>query len=265
MGPQPDDRVALITGGARGIGLAIARRLARQGISVCLTDLDSEPAQAAAASIERDGGIALALAGDVARREDCDRWAAAAADRFGDLHILVNNAGVTRDAFVHKMSDEQWRLVQDVVLGGAFNMIRAVSPWFRDRERTAPRRIVNITSVSGIYGSPGNINYSSAKAGLIGMTRTLAAEWARFGVTVNAVAPGFISTRMTAARDEVGGGLGMPAEIRDQIVARIPLGRAGEPDDVAAAVSFFCAPDAGFITGQVLEVHGGLPDVNVTR
>jgi 3-oxoacyl-[acyl-carrier protein] reductase len=259
-----DDRVAIITGAGRGIGLAIAKRLARDGNAVCITDLDGDLAQAAATAIEREGGRALGLAGDVTRPAECERWARAAAEEFGDVHILVNNAGLTRDAFVHKMSDEQWRLVGDIVLGGTFNMVRAVSPWFRDRGRAAPRRIVNIASVSGIYGSPGNANYSAAKAGVIGFTRSIALEWARFGVTVNAVAPGFIVTRLTAAR-EAPGQFGIPADLRDAIVARIPLGRPGDPDDVATAVAFFCAPDAGFITGQVLEVHGGLPDINVTR
>jgi len=255
-------RVALITGAGRGIGFAIAQRLARDGLAVCVTDLDPEPAQAAAAAIEREGGTALALTGNVARPEDCELWACTAADQFGDLHVLVNNAGITRDAMVHRMSDEQWGLVQDVVLGGAFHMIRAVAPWFRDRERGAPRRIVNIASVSGIYGSPGNANYASAKAGMIGLTRSIAAEWARFGVTVNAVAPGFIVTRLTAARDTPDQ-FGIPPKTREAIVGRIPLGRPGEPADVAAAVSFFCSPEAGFVTGQVLEVHGGLADINV--
>jgi 3-oxoacyl-[acyl-carrier protein] reductase len=261
--PQSDARVALITGAGRGIGLAIARRLASDGVAVCIADLDLEPAQAAASLIESEGGQALALAGDVARLEACVGWAEAAVERFGNLHILVNNAGLTRDAMVHRMSDEQWQLVQDVVLGGAFNTVRAVAPWFRDRERRAPRRIVNVASVSGIYGSPGNVNYSAAKAGVIGLTRTIAAEWARFGVTVNAVAPGFITTRMTAARTGERE-LGMPPDVRDAIIARIPVGRAGEPEDVAAAVAYFCSPDAGFVTGQVLEIHGGLPDITVT-
>jgi 3-oxoacyl-[acyl-carrier protein] reductase len=263
MANVSDDRVALITGGGRGIGLAIARRLARNGNAVCVADLDPGPAQVAAAAIEREGGRALALAGDVARPEDCEDWARAAAERFGDVHILVNNAGLTRDAMVHRMSDEQWQVVQDVVVSGSFHMVRAVAPWFRDPERKAPRRIVNVASVSGIYGSAGNANYSSAKAGLIGFTRTIAAEWARFGVTVNAVAPGFIATRLTAARAP-GEALGIPAEVRNAIVARIPVGRAGEPEDVASAVSFFCSPEAGFVTGQVLEVHGGLFDINLT-
>ena len=235
-----------------------------EGAAVCLTDLDEGPVREAADNLAAGGAQALGLSGDVAKREDCERWAAQAAERFGGLHVLVNNAGLTRDAFVHRMTDDEWDLVQDVVLRGSFNCIRAVAPWFRDKERGAPRRIVNVTSVSGIYGSVANANYSSAKSGLIGLTRTIAREWAPFGVTVNAVAPGFIATRLTAARSDVDA-LGMPPEVRDSIVARIPVGRAGEPEDVAAAVAFFCAPDAGFVTGQVLEVHGGLPDITVTQ
>jgi 3-oxoacyl-[acyl-carrier protein] reductase len=256
-------RVALITGAGRGIGAAIAHRLAGQGVAVGVIDLDPVPARETAASIEAAGGSALALAGDVSSAEDAQRWAHEAADRFGGLDILVNNAGLTRDAMIHRMDRATWDVVQDVVLGGAFNMIQAVAPWFRDRERTHPRSIVNVSSVSGIYGSPGNANYSAAKAGLIGLTKSISAEWARFGVTVNAVAPGFIDTRMTAARQSADG-LGMSAEIRDSIVARIPLGRPGSPDDVAAAVGFFCSPEAGWITGQVLEIHGGMPDITVT-
>jgi len=256
-------RVALITGAGRGIGAAIATRLAAGGAAVAVIDLDVEPANETAAAIERDGGAALALAGDVADAEACARWAQAAAERFGGLDILVNNAGLTRDAMVHRMDRATWDIVQNVVLGGAFNMIQAVAPWFRDRERSRPRRIVNVSSVSGIYGSPGNANYASAKAGLIGLTKSIAAEWARFGVTVNAVAPGFIDTRMTAAR-EGSGGLGMPSEIRESLVSRIPLGRVGTSDDVAAAVAYLCSEDAGYVTAQVLEIHGGMPDISVT-
>lgn len=256
-------RVALVTGAGRGIGAAIANHLARAGVAVAAIDLDVEPAEQVAAEIVKTGGRALALAGDVSRSEDCRRWAQEAADVLGAPEILVNNAGLTRDAMVHRMDRETWEVVQNVVLGGAFNMIQAVAPWFRDRERRRARRIVNISSVSGIYGSPGNANYSSAKAGLIGLTKSISAEWARFGVTVNAVAPGFIDTRMTAAR-EGAGGLGMSAEVREAIVSRIPLGRAGTADDVAAAVEFLCSEAAGFITGQVLEIHGGMPDISVT-
>lgn len=258
-----DGQVALVTGAGRGIGLAIAQRLAADGAAVCITDLDEAPAVAGAAALEADGARMLALGGDVTKAADCERWCQTTVERFGDLHILVNNAGLTRDAMVHRMTDEQWDAVLDVVLRGAFNCVRAAAPWLRDKERRAPRRIVNITSVSGIYGSPGNLNYSAAKAGLIGLTRSLAREWGAFGVTVNAVAPGFIETRMTKARTDGGGAI--PPEIRERIVASIPAGRAGSPADVAQAVAFFCSPQSSFITGQVLEVHGGKPDITVTQ
>jgi 3-oxoacyl-[acyl-carrier protein] reductase len=257
-----DGQVALVTGSARGIGLAIAQRLAAEGAAVCITDLDEGPALAAAAELEATGAQVLALGGDVAAPADCERWCAATVERFGDLHILVNNAGLTRDAMVHRMTDEQWDAVHDVVLKGTFNCVRAAAPWLRDKERRAPRRVVNISSVSGIYGSPVNLNYSAAKAGVIGLTRALAREWGGFGVTVNAIAPGFIETRMTDARTEAGGAI--PAEIRERIVASIPAGRAGLPADIAQAVAFFCSPGSDYITGQVLEVHGGRGDITVT-
>ncbi len=149
------------------------------------------------------------------------------------------------------------------MLRGTFNCIRAVAPWFRDRERSAPRRIVNIASVSGIYGSVGNANYSAAKAGVIGLTRSVAREWARYGVTVNAVAPGYVETRLTAARTGPDDPFGIPPQVREALLARIPVGRGGTPEDIAHAVAFFCSPDSGYVTGQVLEVDGGMPDITV--
>jgi 3-oxoacyl-[acyl-carrier protein] reductase len=263
-GARPlEGRVALVTGAARGIGRAIAERLALQGAAVCVTDVDAGPVEAAAAELEGAGHRAIAVAGSVADLDHCREAAQAAADGLGGLHVLVNNAGLTRDALVHKMGDEEWDLVQDVVLRGTFNCIRAVAPWFRDRERSAPRRIVNIASVSGIYGSVGNANYSAAKAGVIGLTRSVAREWARYGVTVNAVAPGYVETRLTAPRTSPDDAYGIPPDVREALLARIPVGRGGTPGDIANAVAFFCSPDSGYVTGQVLEVDGGMPDITV--
>jgi 3-oxoacyl-[acyl-carrier protein] reductase len=254
--------VALVTGAGRGIGQAIAERLGAEGAAICVADVDDEAARETAAVLGQKGTRAIAVAGDVAKPDDCRRMAETAAGELGGLHILVNNAGLTRDAMVHRMDDSTWDLVQDVVLRGTFNCVRAVAPWFRDRERMAPRRIVNISSVSGVYGSIGNANYAAAKAGVIGFTKSLAREWARFGVTANAVAPGFIETRLTAERQ---GDFGIPRELREELIARIPVGRAGLPEDVAGAVAYFCSPGAGYVTGQVLEVHGGMAEIAVTE
>jgi 3-oxoacyl-[acyl-carrier protein] reductase len=263
-GAKPlEGRVALVTGAARGIGLAIARRLAEDGASVCLTDLDAEAVEAARAELQDGGAAASAVAGSVADPEHCRAAAEAAATRFGELHILVNNAGLTDDAMLHRMTDGQWDLVNDVVLRGTFNMLRAVAPYFRDRERTAPRRVVNIASAAGLYATVGNANYSAAKAGVIALTRTVAREWAGFGVTVNAVAPGFVQTRLTAPRSDPGDRLGFPSAAVERILAKIPVGRPGTPEDIAHAVAFLCSPQSGYITGETLEVSGGLGDLQL--
>jgi 3-oxoacyl-[acyl-carrier protein] reductase len=260
---QLDGRVALVTGAARGIGFAIAGRLAAEGARVCVTDLDADALAEAERALAAAGAQATSIAGSVADPDHCQAAAEAAVERFGDLHILVNNAGLTADAMVHRMTDAQWNLVHDVVVRGAFNMIRAVSPWFRDRERTVPRRIVNIASVSGIYGTVGNANYSAAKAGVIALTRSIAREWAPFGVTANAVAPGFVQTRLTASRESRKAGFGMPEDALQRILANIPVGRGGTPEDIANAVAFFCSPESGYVTAQTLEVHGGLADLQI--
>ncbi len=259
-----EGRVAIVTGAGRGIGRAIVQRLSDEGAAVCITDVDDDVAATAAREIADGGGRAIAVAGSVADPEHCREAAETAADRLGGLHILVNNAGLTRDGMIHRMSDADWDIVNDVVLRGSFNMLRAVAPWFRDRERSAPRRAVNISSVSGIHGSIGNANYASAKAGVIALTKSIAREWARFGVTVNAVAPGYIETRLTAVRESPDQTFGIPGDVREKLLARIPVGRGGTPEDVAHAVAFFCSPESGYITGQTLEAHGGMADISVT-
>jgi 3-oxoacyl-[acyl-carrier protein] reductase len=269
-----EGKVAVVTGSGRGIGKAIVLRLGAAGAKVVINDLDPGPAYEVEKEVRSSGVEAAIALGSV-----CDAGTAAAimdkaAAQWGRLDILVNNAGLTRDAMIHRMTDEQYNLVLDVVLRGAFNCIRAAAPHMREAAREEKkkgilqhRKIVNIASIAGVNGAVGNANYAAAKAGLIGLTKAIAKEWAGFRVNCNAVAPGIVDTRMTAARSteemKDPAGLGIPAEIRDKIVKQMPMGRIGTPEDVAAAVEFLASPGSDFITGQVLVVDGGVDFINV--
>lgn len=249
--PGVEGRVALVTGGAQGIGAAIARRLAAGGARVAVLDLQQAAAETVATEITDAGGAAVGLGGDVSRRDQVQAAVEAVVDRFGALHILVNNAGVLRDNLLFKMSDDDWTTVLDVHLRGAF-----LASQIAQRHMVEARygRIVSMSSTSAL-GNRGQANYSTAKAGLQGLTKTLAIELGPFGVTVNAVAPGFIETAMTKATAER---IGMTIEqMREASAAATPVRRGGVPDDVANAVAFFCAQESGYVTGQVLYVDGG--------
>lgn len=254
------DRVVLVTGAGRGIGAAIATRFARDGASVVVNDLDVDVAQSAVDEITAAGGTAVAVGGSVADPDAAAEIVAKAADTYGQLDVLVNNAGITRDQMMHKMTDDTWNLVVDVILKGTFNMTRAAAPLLRgskDAPNTYHRKVVNIASTNGVYGLAANANYSAAKAGVIGLTKSNAREWARFKVNVNAVAPGYIGgTRMTSATDTETG-LGMPSELIPKIESQIPIGRGGTPEDVAGACVWLASPDSDYCTGQVIELHGG--------
>jgi 3-oxoacyl-[acyl-carrier protein] reductase len=237
-----DGKVALVTGGSRGIGAAIARELGAAGARVAVNYRESsDVANEIAAEI---GGIAMA--GDVADREQAAALVTRVEEELGDLDCLVNNAGVTRDGLIARMSDEDWDAVLDTNLRGTFNTCRAVS---RKMLRRRSGSIVNLTSVVGIHGNPGQANYAASKAGIIGLTKALARELGTRGVRVNAVAPGYIDTELTDV---------LPDEVRNAILGNTPLGRLGEPEDVARAVRFLCSDEAAFVTGAVLLVDGGL-------
>ena len=244
-----EGRVALVTGAARGIGLAVATRLAEEDAKVCLTDV-ADPEEAA--DRLADGGLDVFGARlDVTAGDQVEAVVGEAVARYGRLDILVNNAGVTRDNFLYKMSDADWKTVLDVHLTGAFLCSRAAQG---PMVENGYGRIVNVSSVSAL-GNRGQANYSAAKAGLQGFTRTLAAELGRFGITANAVAPGFVETEMTRATAER-----MGVDWETFVAARvkdIPVGRSGKPEDIAAAILFFASEEAGFVSGQVMYVAGG--------
>ncbi len=238
-------QVVLISGAAQGIGAATARRFAGEGARLALLDFQPEPLAATAAACEALGAEVLTEAGSVTDRAAWDKVVAAAVARWGRLDVLINNAGITRDGRFEQMSTEQFDLVLDVNLRGVFHGAQAALPHLL----AARGCIVNTSSVVGQHGNYGQTNYAAAKAGVIGMTKTWAREFGPKGVRVNAVAPGFITTPMTAA---------VPAKVAEKMTAAVPLQRLGEPEDIAAAYAFLASADASYITGTVLEVNGGM-------
>jgi len=248
------DKVAWITGAGAGIGRATAVRFAGEGACLVLGDLDEAGLQETAAAVEASGGQAVAVAGDITRREAAERMVAAALERFGQLDILINNAGINRDGLVVKvkdgqvqlMGDDQWDPVLAVNLKGTFLCAQAAAVPMIERGKGG--RVVNTSSI-GALGNIGQANYAASKAGVIGLTKTLALEWARFGITVNCIAPGATATRMTA---------GIPEKLMEGLLAKIPLRRLAQPEEIAEAHLFLASDAAAYITGQVLFVDGGI-------
>ncbi|MBA4603402.1 SDR family NAD(P)-dependent oxidoreductase [Thermoactinomyces mirandus] len=246
------DRAAIVTGSGRGIGAATARRLAEEGARITVTDINEEACEQTAAAICEAGGDAIAVPCDITNRQQVEEMVQKTADTFGQVHILVNNAGVIRDNLVHKMTDDDWDTVMNVHLKGAFYASRAAQRFM------VPQRygkIVNFSSTSAL-GNRGQLNYATAKAGIQGFTKTLAIELGKFNINVNAVAPGFIETDMTRATAER---IGISfEELKKAAAERSLLGRTGKPRDIANAVLFLVSEESSFITGQVLYVRGGI-------
>ena len=264
-----DGKAAIVTGSARGIGQATATLLAEHGARVLINDLDADVAEQAASEIE---GETTVFGGDLTEEGVCDQLVQKAVDEFGQLDIIVNNAGYTWDGVLHKMSDDQFQAMLDIHTVVPFRIARAAAPHFREPAKKEKeegkevfRKIVNISSVSGTMGNAGQANYSAGKSGVVGLTKTLAKEWGQFKVNVNAVAFGFVETRLTASKEEGGklerGGqeiqLGIPEQQRQMASMLIPLGRGATPEEAAGPVFFLCTPWSNYIHGQVVNCTGG--------
>ena len=263
---------AIITGSGRGIGRSIAKLFADHGASVVINDLDEEVARATAEEITASGGNAVVCAGSVTNKEFPEKLVNTAAESFGGIDIIVNNAGYTWDGVIQNMSEEQWYAMIDVHLTAPFRILRAATPFMREvakqeiaEGRRVNRKIINISSTSGVAGNPGQINYSAGKMGIVGVTKTMAKEWGRFNINVNAVAYGFIETRLTQAKEKqekinVEGNeveLGIPESMRKMAANFIPLGRPGTPDEAAGPVLFLASPLSDYVTGALILVTGG--------
>jgi 3-oxoacyl-[acyl-carrier protein] reductase len=271
-----DGKVALVTGSGRGIGRAIALKLASEGARIVINDLDDGPAQETLAEIRAAGGQAVACVGNVTAPDFAERFVGTAVSTFQGLDIVVNNAGYTWDNVIQKMTDEQWYAMLDCHLTAPFRILRAAQPVIRalskaDAEagRRVVRKVVNISSVAGLFGNTGQANYSTAKAGIVGMTQTLAKEWGRMQVTVNCVAYGFIKTRLTvsaagASTANIDGReikVGVNPDLMAAMERSIPLGRGGTPEEAAGAVYLLCIPESDYISGQTLMCSGGLTGI----
>jgi 3-oxoacyl-[acyl-carrier protein] reductase len=267
-----EGKVVIVTGSGRGIGRAVAELFAAHGARVVVNDLQESVAEETASAIRARGGEALVVSGSITDPTFPDRLVRTTVEHCGALDVIVNNAGYTYDGVIHKMSDEQWYAMIDVHLTGPFRLLRAASLYWRDWAKSeiadgkqVMRKVVNVSSTSGVAGNAGQVNYSAGKMGIVGVTKTLAREWGRLNINVNAVAYGFIETRLTAAKDqsvkeEVDGQLvelGIPEEMRKRAKAMIPLGRSGSPEEAAGPVLFLASPLADYVTGHVVLVTGG--------
>ncbi len=266
-----EGKAAIVTGSGRGIGRAVAELFAANGARVLVNDVDSGPANETVEALRAGGCEAVAAVGSVTDPEFPDRIVQAALDAFGAIDVIVNNAGYTWDGVIHKMSDDQFDAMLDIHLRAPFRIVRAAAPYLRGEakkaleagQRPPARKIVNVSSTSGVAGNAGQINYAAGKMGVVGMTKTIAREWSRFNICCNAVAYGFIDTRLTQSKEKgektaSGVPLGIPEEQRLSRPQFIPLGRAGTPEEAAGPVLFLASPLADYVTGEVVLVTGGM-------